>query len=122
MKQMVLIINMDLFINCLYFIFLRTFFLCADSCLCAKYVLAVCLENGAVLLMKHYYDVSPVHIQTGLCPLCIEWSNSKQLLAVAGTVPNTEYTNIVKVYTDCGNLLYTALIPYTLVREGIFFY
>ncbi|XP_014247556.1 tubby-related protein 4 isoform X2 [Cimex lectularius] len=85
-----------------------------DSCLCAKYVLAVSLENGVVLLMKHYYDVSPIHIQTGLCPLCIEWSNSKQLLAVAGTVPNTEYKNMVKVYTDNGNLLYSSIIPYTL--------
>ena len=65
--------------------------------------------------MKHYYDVSPIHIQTGLCPLCIEWSNSKQLLAVAGTEPNTEYTNIVKVYTDNGVLLYTSFIPYAQV-------
>lgn len=66
--------------------------------------------------MKHYYDVSPIYIQTGLCPLCIEWSNSKQLLAVAGTVANTEYTNMVKVYTDTGNLLYTSIIPYTTVN------
>ncbi|KAL1122277.1 hypothetical protein AAG570_003682 [Ranatra chinensis] len=84
-----------------------------DSCLCTKYVLAVSLENGVILLMKHYYDVSPIHIHTGLCPLCIEWSNSKQLLAVAGSQPNTEYTNIVKVYTDSGILLYTSVIPYT---------
>ncbi|BES87926.1 WD domain, G-beta repeat [Nesidiocoris tenuis] len=85
-----------------------------DSCLCARYVLAVCLENGTVLLMKHYYDVSPIQIQTGLCPLSVEWSNSKQLLAAAGTVPQTEYKNMVKVYTDTGSLLYQAVIPYTM--------
>lgn len=89
----------------------------SDSCLCAKYVLAVCLENGTVLLMKHYYDVSPIQIQTGLCPVSIEWSNSKQLLAAAGTVPQTEYCNMVKVYTDTGSLLYQAVIPYTLVSS-----
>ncbi|XP_014285071.1 tubby-related protein 4 [Halyomorpha halys] len=84
-----------------------------DAYSCAKYVLAVSLENGTILLMKHYYDLSPISIQTGLCPISIEWSNSKQLLAVAGTVAHTEYTNIVKVYTSCGNLLYTAVIPNT---------
>lgn len=48
----------------------------------------------------------------------MEWSNAKQLLAVAGTVKresydgkNYVYENAVKFYTACGHHLYTARIP-----------
>ena len=78
-------------------------------------MLAVSIENGYVLLLKQHDDVSPTRVNTGLCPLCLEWSNSRELLSVAGTVPNTEFTNMVKVYTHTGILLYTAMIPYTQV-------
>uniref|UniRef100_A0A182SFE0 SOCS box domain-containing protein n=1 Tax=Anopheles maculatus TaxID=74869 RepID=A0A182SFE0_9DIPT len=51
----------------------------------------------------------------------MEWSNSRELLAVAGTElgsPHvtdihgaTVYNNLLKFYTESGNLLYTAKIP-----------
>lgn len=84
-----------------------------DSSDTSRYVLAVSIENGYVLLLKQHDDVSPTRVNTGLCPLCLEWSNSRELLSVAGTVPNTEFTNMIKVYTHTGVLLYTAMIPYT---------
>ncbi|CAH0386298.1 unnamed protein product [Bemisia tabaci] len=76
-------------------------------------VLAVSLENGVLFLMKHFDDIAPIQIHTGLTSLCLEWSNSQELLCVAGTVPNTEYTNMVKIYTDTGQLLYASLIPHS---------
>ncbi|XP_046668145.1 tubby-related protein 4 [Homalodisca vitripennis] len=83
----------------------------------SRYVLAVSIENGCILLLKHHDDVSPVRISTGLCPLHLEWSNCRQLLSVAGSRPanstGQEFTNVVRVYTDSGLLLYSAIIPYT---------
>lgn len=82
-------------------------------------VLAVSLENGVLFLMKHFDDIAPIQIHTGLTSLCLEWSNSQELLCVAGTVPNTEYTNMVKIYTDTGQLLYASLIPHSGVSHVI---
>lgn len=88
--------------------------------------------------MKSFDDVSPIQVHTGLCgPLCLEWSNSRELLAVAGTMqqtvtksigtqhpspetkmasaPAVEYTNVLKFYSDTGVLLYSTTIPYTQV-------
>lgn len=49
----------------------------------------------------------------------MEWSNSRELLAVAGIIlkspTQTEYTNMLKFYTDKGILLYQTLIPDTQV-------
>ncbi|XP_067010279.2 tubby-related protein 4 [Anabrus simplex] len=90
------------------------------------FILAVSLKNGYIFLMKSYDDVSPVQVHTGLGgSLCLEWSNSRELLAVAGTVPQVslapcaepkgalEYTNMLKFYSDTGVLLYSTVIPYT---------
>ncbi|XP_071440315.1 tubby-related protein 4 isoform X2 [Hetaerina americana] len=49
------------------------------------FVLAVCLKNGFIYLMKNFDDVSPIQVHTGLCGINMEWSNSRELLAVAGT-------------------------------------
>ncbi|XP_059488666.1 tubby-related protein 4 isoform X2 [Neocloeon triangulifer] len=80
------------------------------------FVLAVCLKNGNILLMKSFDDVSPVQLQTGLVGLCIEWSNSRHLLAVAGTRPATSpsdgQTNVLQFYSESGTLVYSTLIPY----------
>lgn len=88
--------------------------------------------------MKSFDDVSPIQVHTGLSgPLCLEWSNSRELLAVAGTMqqtvsasngtqqpspdsrtasaPTVEYTNVLKFYSDTGVLLYSTIIPYTQV-------
>ncbi|XP_044761146.1 tubby-related protein 4 isoform X3 [Coccinella septempunctata] len=85
-----------------------------------KFVLAVCLLNGLVYLLKTFDDVSPLHIQTGLQgPLCMEWSNSRELLAIAGvestskgTGNQIEYSNLLKFYNERGILLYQAKIPF----------
>jgi hypothetical protein len=102
------------------------------------FILAVSLQNGYIFLLKSFDDVSPVQVHTGLSgPLCLEWSNSRELLAVAGTMqqtvsasngtqqsspdskmasaPTVEYTNVLKFYSDTGVLLYSTIIPYTQV-------
>ncbi|XP_049794830.1 tubby-related protein 4 [Schistocerca nitens] len=81
------------------------------------FVLAVSLQNGFVFLMKSFDDVSPVQVHTGLSgPLCIEWSNSRELLAVAGSYQqpgSADYTNVLRFYSDAGVLIYSTSIPYT---------
>lgn len=93
-----------------------------------KFVLAVCLQNGFVFLLKTFDDVSPVQIDTGLQgPLCMEWSNSRELLAVAGVVAydtkavSTECNNnFLKFYSEKGVLLYSISIPFSQVRVFLF--
>lgn len=87
-------------------------------------MLAVCFQNGFIYLLKSFDDVSPAHINTGLngaLGMVMEWSNSRELLAVAGTTQNSTnlldaqgapiYENLLKFYTETGALLYTARIP-----------
>jgi tubby-related protein 4 len=70
--------------------------------------------------------VSPIHINTGMNGLlgfAMEWSNSRELLAVAGTeqdslgLPN--HRNLLKFYTETGALLYTILIPNNTVSRVV---
>lgn len=86
------------------------------------YVLAVCLADGKVILMRSFDDLSPVTIHTGLRPpLHAEWSNSRKVLAVAGSKDQehyyqaNDYINLLKFYSDVGTLIYTIVIPYTQV-------
>ncbi|XP_043486232.1 tubby-related protein 4 isoform X1 [Polistes fuscatus] len=87
-----------------------------------NYVLAVCLADGNIVMLRSFDDVSPITIFTNLkTPLHAEWSNSRKLLAIAGTkesdslVQNNfqEYTNLLKFYSVNGTLVYTTAIPYT---------
>ncbi|XP_012254118.2 tubby-related protein 4 isoform X1 [Athalia rosae] len=86
-----------------------------------SYVLAVCLADGNIVLLRSFDDVSPVTIRTGLkSPLLAEWSNSRKLLAVAGIKDADifqgnpqEYINLLHFYSDTGILVYTTAIPYT---------
>ncbi|KOX69458.1 Tubby-related protein 4 [Melipona quadrifasciata] len=86
-----------------------------------NYVLAVCLTDGNIVMLRSFDDVSPITIRSNLkAPLHAEWSNSKKLLAIAGTRDSDnsqsnlhEYTNILKFYSVTGTLVYTAVIPYT---------
>ncbi|KAK4881757.1 hypothetical protein RN001_005076 [Aquatica leii] len=86
-----------------------------------KFILAVSLQNGFIFLLKTFDDVSPVHVDTGLQgPLCMEWSNSREILAVAGICKNTsivnlqpEVINMLKFYNDKGTLLYGVIVPCT---------
>ncbi|XP_038119970.1 tubby-related protein 4 isoform X3 [Culex quinquefasciatus] len=92
-----------------------------------SFVLAVSFQNGYIYLLKSFDDVSPCHVQTGMngsLGLVMEWSNSRELLAVAGSelLPASQmsdangvpvYNNLLKFYTESGNLLYSAKIPCT---------
>lgn len=88
------------------------------------FVLAVSFQNGYIYLLKSYDDVSPAQINTGFngaLGLVMEWSNSRELLAVAGSTQaspinsngqaNPIYDNLLKFYTETGSPLYTAKIP-----------
>ncbi|KAJ8937377.1 hypothetical protein NQ314_011925, partial [Rhamnusium bicolor] len=84
-----------------------------------KFVLAVSLQNGYIFLLSTFDDVSPIQINTGLQgPLCMEWSNSREFLAVSGITAGTptvgtlvEFTNILKFYNEKGVLLFSTTIP-----------
>ncbi|XP_064474099.1 tubby-related protein 4-like isoform X2 [Ornithodoros turicata] len=85
----------------------------ADS---KMYILAVCFSNGVIHIMKNYDDVSPTIINTGLKDIKSEWSNSGEVLAVAGvTTESTECCcrNTIHFYTNTGRLRFVATIPYT---------
>ncbi|XP_023176888.2 tubby-related protein 4 isoform X1 [Drosophila hydei] len=102
------------------------------------FVLAVSFQNGYIYLLKSFDDVSPAHINTclnGALGMVMEWSNSRELLAVAGTLRSNSngmgldgkllehelglgtpasscyYNNLVKFYTESGTCLYQAHIP-----------
>jgi tubby-related protein 4 len=84
-------------------------------------VLAVSLKNGGILLMKSFDDVSPIQMQTGLVDISMEWSNSRHLLAVAGTRPTAlpsegHFNNVLLFYSEVGTLVYTVGIPYSQVK------
>lgn len=76
-------------------------------------------------MLRSYDDLSPITIKTGLkAPLFAEWSNSRELLAIAGTKESEtsianppEYNNLLKFYSFTGTLIYTTTIPYTQVRD-----
>lgn len=57
------------------------------------HVLAVALGNGEIVLLRGHDDVSPVRVKTGLQgpTLSMEWANSRELLAVAGTLVPGKY-------------------------------
>lgn len=92
-----------------------------------NYVLAVCLADGNIVMLRSFDDVSPITIRSNLKPpLHAEWSNSRKLLAIAGTKESDvhpgnpqEYTNLLKFYSVHGTLVYTTEIPYTQVRAHI---
>lgn len=83
------------------------------------------MQNGYIYLLKTFDDVSPVQIKTDLhANFCMEWSNSRELLAVAGTIFDNklpanppEHINILKFYNEKGILLYTTLIPFYQVSD-----
>ncbi|KZC12487.1 Tubby-related protein 4 [Dufourea novaeangliae] len=86
-----------------------------------NYVLAVCLADGSIVMLRSFDDVSPITIRTNLkAPLHAEWSNSRKLLAIAGTKDSDspqsgphECTNLLKFYSVTGALVYTTAVPYT---------
>lgn len=75
-----------------------------------KHMLAICCINGSIQLMRRYDDPAPILIRTGLCPIYIEWANSKELLCVAGTRLRPS-ANVVQIYSDTGQLVYSIDMP-----------
>lgn len=78
-------------------------------------MLAICCKNGSIQLMRRYDDPAPILIRTGLCPIYMEWANSKELLCVAGSRPGRLNVNIVQIYSDTGQLVYSIKMPYSSV-------
>lgn len=74
-------------------------------------------------MLRSYDDISPITIKTGLkAPLHAEWSNSRKLLAIAGSKEINcssgnicEYKNRIKFYSDTGILIYRSELPYNQV-------
>jgi len=84
-------------------------------------VLAICFKNGDIKLVNSYDDVSPVLIRTGFQTMQTQWSNSGELLAVAGrvsmvssssNVPENSHLNRVSFFSETGASLATFVIPY----------
>jgi hypothetical protein len=79
--------------------------------------LAVCFKDGDVKLLSSYDDVSPQLLHTGFHGMRAEWSNSGELLAVAGRViesstsPLSQYVNRVKFFSHQGAPVSTVTIP-----------
>jgi tubby-related protein 4 len=85
-----------------------------------SFVLAVSFKNGLIYLLKSFDDLSPFLINTNFAEgYCVEWSNSRELLAVAGTEIDSRFhkkdvkylNNCIKFYTETGQLLYTTKLP-----------
>lgn len=87
-------------------------------------MLAVSFKNGMIYLLKSFDDVSPIVIDSemnGSLGFVMEWSNSRELLAVAGSLnyppPSLDaqgapvFVNVLKFYTEAGILLYATRIP-----------
>lgn len=90
-----------------------------------KHVLAICCKNGSIQLMRRYDDPAPILIRTGLCPIYMEWANSKELLCVAGSRPGRLCVNTVQIYSDTGQLVYSINIPQSsvsFINNIIFFF
>jgi hypothetical protein len=77
--------------------------------------LAVCFIDGTIYIMRNYDDLFPIIIRTGMLSTKIEWSNSGEILAIAGhKILNSThdsngnriftYQNIVQFYTINGIL------------------
>ncbi|XP_050533417.1 tubby-related protein 4 isoform X1 [Daktulosphaira vitifoliae] len=81
-----------------------------------KHMLAICCKNGSIQLMRRYDDPAPILIHTGLCPIYMEWANSKELLCVAGSVPAKPGHNIIQIYSDTGQLVYSINLPFTTME------
>ncbi|CAG7816487.1 unnamed protein product, partial [Allacma fusca] len=87
------------------------------------FILAVAFKNGLVYLMKNYDDIAPIHIWTGMQSLMLEWSNSGEYLAVAGSRPVEvineagyrihEYFNSLYFYNHRGVRVLNIVIPAT---------
>ncbi|XP_042203298.1 tubby-related protein 4-like, partial [Homarus americanus] len=84
-------------------------------------LLAVVFQTGLVYLLRTHDDLTPIVIRTGLRGVQVEWTNSGEVLAVAGHLPDEGCTvgaatanpvrNVVKFYTRSGTLRYTHHLP-----------
>ena len=89
----------------------------------SPYLLAVSFENGEIFLMRVFDDLIPQVINTGLDALThgngihMDWTNSGQLLAVAGCQLQhhkssaRQIMNSLQFYDESGQLIYRVRIP-----------
>ncbi|KAI1308650.1 Tubby-related protein 4 [Halotydeus destructor] len=92
------------------------------------YCLAVCFADGHLYLMRSYDDLFPVIVRTGLEGLQCEWTNSGDILAVAGhkSLPaelakrapapgsSTVYLNCIRFYNLLGCIRYSVQLNYVM--------
>lgn len=107
--------------------------------------MAACLKNGEILLLRSFDDVIPQVsqnskpwetsnvdftfkvLQTGFQSYCVDWTNSGELLAVAGksrefaikSNHTIRYENVLHFYNDSGTLIYNISIPSKTVRRHL---
>ena len=78
------------------------------------YLLAISFENGEIFLMRVFDDLIPQVVQTGLVNgIHMDWTNSGQLLAVAGCQATVtgNIANLLQFYDETGLLMYRVSIP-----------
>lgn len=90
-------------------------------------VLAVAFKNGLIYMMRNFDDLAPAPVYTGMQGLFMEWSNSGEYLAVAGTRPVEvmnqsgvrvhEYFNSLHFYSPNGTRISNVTIAATEVSH-----
>eukprot|EP00095_Tigriopus_kingsejongensis_P002723 maker-scaffold1696_size30952-snap-gene-0.10 protein:Tk02723 transcript:maker-scaffold1696_size30952-snap-gene-0.10-mRNA-1 annotation:"tubby-related protein 4-like isoform x2" len=85
----------------------------------SSYLLAICLKDGDIHLARSYDDVIPQVIHSGFPDYVVDWTNSGEMLAVAGkereltcqTNHTFSYYNSVRFYNEQGALICRVQIP-----------
>lgn len=76
-------------------------------------VLAICLDNGRMQLMRHDMDDSAVCVDTGIRPSGIKWNHNGSVLAVMGRQATADGRELwlVQFYSQAGEHLRTMRVP-----------
>eukprot|EP00775_Hariotina_reticulata_P008215 gene8215-8407_t len=84
-------------------------------------VLALCLDNGRMQLMRHDMDDNAICIDTGLKPRAVKWNHNGSMLAVSGCQSLGEGRELwlVQFYNQAGEHLRTLRVPGGGISGGI---
>ncbi|KAF6259424.1 intraflagellar transport protein [Scenedesmus sp. NREL 46B-D3] len=76
-------------------------------------VLALCLDNGRMQLMRHDMDDNAVCIDTGIKPRAVKWNHNGSILAVSGHQTTGEGVQLwlVQFYSQAGEHLRSLRVP-----------
>ncbi|WIA10618.1 hypothetical protein OEZ85_010800 [Tetradesmus obliquus] len=76
-------------------------------------VLALCLDNGRMQLMRHDMDDNAICIDTGIKPRAVKWNHNGSILAVSGhqTTGDGAQLWLVQFYNQAGEHLRTLRVP-----------